>query len=82
MGRWNMKWPVRVTAKTVDWDGKIRKMDATVDGEGLEPEEVIMAALNRRRDKGRPFCGCEIAACTPLGQKVIRVLDPDTGKLI
>jgi len=76
----SMKWPVTVTAETTMPNGKRRRMHRVVEGIG-DVEGAMLRAVQARRDSGYPFYGCEIKAITPLGQSVIRILNPDTGKL-
>jgi len=75
-----MLWPCVVMAESTLPGGQRVRMCRTVEGAG----DVIGAmkkALAARKDGGWPFMGCEIVAVTPCGQRVVRILDPDTGEL-
>ena len=76
MRRFN--WPVHVYAETTDMQGKKRKMHRVVEGmDGAD--RAIELALESRRDAWI-FSGCEITVITPMGQRVKRIVNPDTGK--
>lgn len=75
-----MVWPIRVVAETTGMNGRRIRMSRTVEGAG-DVVGAMKKALAMRRDGGWPFAGCEIMAVTPLGQRVVRVLNPDTGEL-
>lgn len=76
-----MVWPCRVMANSNRHDGTRVSMDRMVDGAG-DVIAAMQGALAKRKDGGYPFLGCEVIAITPLGQRIIRVLDPDTGLLV
>jgi hypothetical protein len=42
----------------------------------------MQSALSARKDKGAWFRGDAVTAITPLGQRVIGLIDPDTGHLV
>ena len=73
-------WICRVSAHSTQPNGRAVKMIRHVDCMG-SIEEGMFRALNSRRDRGHPFLGEEITAVTPLGQKVVRLYNPDTYQL-
>jgi hypothetical protein len=76
-----MLWPITVYAETYTPSGKRVRMLRREEGAG-DVEAAMLRALGKRKDNGYPFLGCEIRAVTPLGQRVIRVFDPDTRLLV
>jgi len=54
-------------------------MCRTVEGAG-NVEAAMLAAVRARRDGGAPFVGCEVQAVTPLGQRIVRILEEEFGE--
>lgn len=81
MSNSKMTWPCTVIAETHHPSGRPVRMRRVVDGAG-SVEAVMQSALSARKDKGAWFRGDAVTAITPLGQRVIGLIDPDTGHLV
>ncbi len=77
--RKKMEWPCRVTARTHLPNGRIVSLNARVEGAG-DVEGAMLMALNRHR-RAWAFLGSAINAVTPLGQRVVRIVDEKDGAL-
>lgn len=76
-----MSWVCKIMARSHRPDGRKVEMCRFVECGG-NVEAGMIRALAARKDQGHPFLGCVILAITPIGQMVIRILDPDTGQLV
>ena len=76
-----MTWPVVVMAETRTPAGHRVRMLRREEGAG-DIIAAMLRALQKRKDHGAVFSGCEIHGITMLGQHAIRILDPDTLELV
>lgn len=60
-----MPWPCKIEAYTHRPDGKRVTMARWFDGSG-GLESAVLHEINKRKDKGYPFLGCEVFVTTPL----------------
>jgi hypothetical protein len=68
-------WPCKLTGRTHHPSGKLRTINATIEGAG-DVHAAIYDYMAKRRNAGE-WLGCKLIAMTPLGQRCVVTYEPN-----